>query len=161
MDNSTVKQIVIHHQVNRQLLKMGRRDDASKTISVRARKIIDNLVKGVPLSSTGRFKFKTDRRLKDSIKFDLGVGFRLICIRKQKYIHVVYLGDHDSCDTWLTHHGRRKPYKNGQYTNITRPCRPLTSPLESISGQDSSNEDMVCSEIPQKYLRQIFKGLVS
>lgn len=160
MDNRCVKQIHIHQQVSRQLKALDRRNNFTTIVSARAKKIIETLVQGIPLSSSGHSKPKTDRRLKNSIKFDLGSGFRLICIRKKKAIHVMFLGDHDSCDTWLTHHGRKKPYKKGKDVFFLRSNPPMRTYMTDKNDNKCLEEETGLPEISQKNLKLVFKGLV-
>ena len=162
MDNRCVKKIHIHHQVSRQLAAVAECNNRTAIASARAKEIIEILKQGVPLSSSGHAKPKTDRRLKNSIKFDLGSGFRLICIRRKAAIHVMFLGDHDCCDTWLTQHGRKKPYKKGTDVFFIRPDAPAPLPA-ALAGRDEracQEEETGLPEISQKDLRRVFKGLV-
>lgn len=154
------KQIHLHHQVNRQLEAIEKQDNAHALASGRARKIIDALIQGTPLSMAGLLKPRTDRRMKDSLKFNLGSGFRLICVQNKEAIHVMFFGDHDSCDTWLTHHGRKKPYKNGQVRIIFKKNTPASA-FRCLSGKkERSSEKSYLPKISQKDLRIVFKGLL-
>ena len=42
-----------------------------------------------------------ENRIKSCFKYDLGLGYRLITIHKNKTIYVTYIGNHDDCDKWL------------------------------------------------------------
>ncbi|MCG8688029.1 MAG: hypothetical protein MI892_24355 [Desulfobacterales bacterium] len=159
MDKRSVKQIHIHQQVHRQMTVLAKRNNATAIVSVRAKKVIEKLRQGVPLLSSGLFRPKTDRRFKDSIKFDLGKGFRLICIRQKDAIHVMFLGDHDSCDTWLTHHGRTKPHKKIREVVVLNSYSHVP---EVLTKDDSEclDDEISSTKISQKDLRQVFKGLI-
>ena len=42
-----------------------------------------------------------ENRIKSCFKYDLGLGYRLITIHKNKTIYVTFIGNHDDCDKWL------------------------------------------------------------
>lgn len=155
-----LKHIHLHHQVKRQLTAMEKQNNSPAFASGRAKKVIDALILGRPLSTAGLLRPRTDRRLKNSLKFDLGSGFRLICIRKKDALHVMFFGDHDSCDTWLTHHGRKKLHKDKQNVVVLRKETPAFPP-QVLSGHNEHLEGRTnLPEISQKDLRIVFKGLL-
>ncbi len=155
------RRVHLHHQVNRELNAMEKLSNAPALASARARKIIDALIQGTSFPSAGRLSPRTDRRLKNSLKFDLGSGFRLICTREKDAIHVMFLGDHDSCDTWLTRHGRKNPHHGKANKSVARKHAP--APLSQVlsGGNALFEEETDLPEISQKDLRLVFKGLVN
>ena len=101
----------ISFKVERQLAALERQGKSLSIVAIRSRRIIDELMKRESSTSAGLMKRKIDRRVKNCFKFDLGSGFRLICVREGKNIYILFVGDHDSADNWLDNYRKKKPYK--------------------------------------------------
>lgn len=120
--------VYVTAKLERQLEQMARQTNAPAVAAQRARQIIDSLIGGYapipgfsegtgpdgPWGSDGSdgadgpdpvgaglLRYKKDKRVKNCLKFNLGKGYRLICIKEKKEIFVMFMGDHDSCDAWL------------------------------------------------------------
>ena len=160
-------QVFVHSKIHRQLAgilaRRRGRGDAPRIAARRARTIIENLARGISPGACGRMGAKADKRIKNSLKFDLGSGFRLICIREKSDIHVMFMGDHDRCDAWLNHHIQCAPHKR------RTPCRRFSDIPASSSDpgadMDATHQilppeaDFPCPDISQKDLRRVFSGL--
>ena len=152
-------QIHLHHRVIRQLSEPENQTQTKAIAAARAKTVIRHLVSGLPPASSGLLEQRTDRRMKNSFKFDLGSGFRLICVRAKNQIHVVFFGGHDRCDTWLSRHGRNKMCYKGQ-TRVLSRQRPLSPGPEPVFPEEKATvEQHDFPRIEQKYLRRVFRGL--
>lgn len=49
----------------------------------------------LPITNNG------ESRIKSCVKHDLGMGFRLVTVRRDKIIWLLYIGDHDDTDKWI------------------------------------------------------------
>ncbi|MBA3010181.1 MAG: hypothetical protein KKF12_03335 [Proteobacteria bacterium] len=154
------KQIQVHPKFERQLAVLERQGTTRSIAAQRARRIIEALTQGDSPASAGLLKKKTDRRVKNCLKFDLGAGFRLICIIERKIIYVLFVGDHDSSDNWLDNYSKKKPHKTELEMNIYS----VDNQCAQISGTPAPMEDVFenpgFSQVTQKELRRVFKGLV-
>ena len=155
----------VHPKVQRRLTAMESRPNAPATAARRARQIIDRLARGEPLSLSGRMSSQSDRRVKNSLKFNLGKGFRLICIRDKQVIHCLFLGNHDDCDVFLDSHGKgglgkpeiSNPEKENLSSLMQKEAVPVNlSPVNTMPGDDCHGSGFFPT---QKQLRRIFKGL--
>ncbi|MCG8565035.1 MAG: hypothetical protein MI747_08125 [Desulfobacterales bacterium] len=157
----------MHSKLHRQLVGILAREkgccDARTIAARRAKTIINNLSRGIGPTHVGRMGAKADRRIKNSLKFDLGSGFRLICIKEKPNIHAVFMGDHDRCDAWLNHHIQWKVPVDNFSLDLPKmgseisPVHPPWIPF-SVSSPDGE-EDPLLPEISQKDLRRVFAGL--
>jgi len=64
----------ISFKVERQLAALERQGKSFSIAAIRSRRIIDELMKRESSTSAGLMKRKTDKRVKDCFKFDLGSG---------------------------------------------------------------------------------------
>ncbi len=158
-------EVFIHPRLRRQLADMVPREGGptqpSAIAAHRARQIIDRLAQGVRPPSCGRMSPRPDKRIKNSLKFDLGSGFRLICIRERSAIHVMFVGNHDRCDAWLNHHIRSTPLKVPLSTGIRHPSPPRDGDPEAGPPPSITEEEFPYTQVSQKLLRKIFCGICS
>ncbi len=150
-------QVNVHPKVERQLTALEKQAKNPSIVAARARRIIGALIRGMPLASAGLLKRKTDKRVKNCLKFDLGLGYRLVCIKEEKIIFVLFVGDHDNCDNWLDNHSRKKPHKPElEMHSHTVENAPSENRLFAVVSFD----DPCFCHIAQKDLRRVFKGLI-
>ncbi|MBU0972374.1 MAG: hypothetical protein KKC20_17115 [Proteobacteria bacterium] len=153
------RQIQVYPKLERQLAVLERKGTTRSIAAQRARQIIEALIQGDSPASAGLLKRKIDKRVKNCLKFDLGAGFRLICISEGKIIYVLFVGDHDSANNWLDNYRKKKPHKTelemNTYSVDTQCARSGTpAPMEDMF------EDPGFPRVTQEELRQVFKGLV-
>lgn len=155
-------QVILYPKLERQLCDLDRKGNAPKVAAQRARQVIDALTQGEIPTGSGLMRARNDRRVKNSLKFNLGQGFRLICIREKHQIYVMFAGDHDSSDAWLTHYTRKRPHLNELdmdamdvgVMDAEDPEDAHRQPAPKQPGEEARTE-----EIPQAVLRQVFKGI--
>ncbi len=155
-----ITQIHIHPKVEKLLDQMEQLEKAPCIAARRARQIIKAILEGVHPSHAGRLSRRKDARIENLFKFDLGSGYRLIFIKEKNRIHVLYVGTHDSCDTWLDANSRKKPHET-----------PVRMKVYCVDSRESQEVDEECPddlddaffslpEIPQEELKRVFRGLV-
>ena len=150
----------VSFKVERQLAAFEQQGKPLSIAAIRSRRIIDAMIKRKSVTSAGLLKRKTDRRVKNSFKFDLGSGFRLICIREGTNIYVLFVGDHDSADNWLDNYPRKKLLKTDikSHSHIVNKQCAMMSETRSVT---TDALDPPCfTKITQETLRRVFKGLV-
>jgi len=100
-------------------------------------------------------------RIKNCIKYDLGAGYRLICIKQGCQLVLLYVGTHDDCDRWLNsnrglHHIiNRESHKISSVREIA-PEVPL--PQEEPEPEIDYDE-LFLQKIDDRSLRWVFRGL--
>ncbi len=102
-------EVHLHPKLERELTAMEGRTNAPSIAAGRARKIIKAMIEGQTSRASGLFRARSDARVKNSWKYDLGAGYRLICIRTKQIIYIMHLGDHESCDAWLNNNSKKQP----------------------------------------------------
>lgn len=107
-----------------------------------------------------RLTRKVELRIKKCKKYDLGNGYRLICIRQGYHLILLYIGTHDECTRWLE---RNKDLQyeidNSGNVLITKQCQAnrQSSEEETDFAEDYEKQFMV--RINDKILRKIFSGI--
>lgn len=153
----------IHPKVEKTLEQMKAKGNAPKFAAERAETIIDALRNGTVPARAGRLSKSKDARIKKLFKYDLGKGFRLICLKEKFALYVLFAGSHDRCDTWLENYSKKKPHQ----AEVPMTCyhikqekqRRINSKSPYIAEPEDDMHDRM-DRISQKDLRKVFSGLV-
>jgi len=155
-------EVHLHPKLERELTAMEGRANAPSIAAGRARKIIKAMIEGQTSQASGLFRARSDARVKNSWKYDLGAGYRLICIRTKQIIYIMHLGDHESCDAWLNNNSKRQP----QNTVVKMTAFTIRDTTKSFDfqtvrspDQEPDFDDQDLPPIPQEYLKKVFCGL--
>ena len=153
-----IDKIHVHPKVEKLLDQVEGLKKAPCIAAKRARVIIQNLVDGVQPSHAGRLSKKKDARIDNLFKFDLGSGYRLVCIKEKFCIHILYVGSHDNCDTWLDANSRKKPHKTEVCMNVY--CVAPSQAEDMAKEFPAESECFMIPEVSQEDLKKVFRGLV-
>ena len=52
-----------------------------------------------------------ESRIKSCVKYDLGQGFRLVTVKRDRIIWMLYVGDHEDTDKWITRNSGWTPVR--------------------------------------------------
>ncbi|WP_321493408.1 hypothetical protein [uncultured Desulfobacter sp.] len=158
------QEVHLHPKLERQLTAMQNQVNAPSIAADRAQKIIKAMIEGRTSQAAGLFRARSDARVKNSWKYDLGAGYRLICIRDRQIIYVMYVGDHESCDAWLNSNSKKQPQNTEiKMTAFTIRNNPEIYDFQTVCSMDpeADSDDQNLTPIPQEYLRRVFCGLVA
>ena len=105
-------------------------------------------------------------RLKNCRKYDLGGGYRLLCLRDKNYLAFAYVGSHDACHLWLEKH--KDPSLDTAafwqapktFTVPQEPQHPEYSEFSPNSPESDLYEKELLARLDEKTLRYVFRGLV-
>ncbi|EIM64979.1 hypothetical protein [Desulfobacter postgatei] len=156
-------EVHLHPKLERQLTAMEGQANAPSIAAGRARKIIEAMIQGRTSQASGLFRARSDARVKNCWKYDLGAGYRLICIRTKQIIYIMHIGDHESCDVWLNNNSKKQPHnteiKMTAFTICDNPA-PFDFQTARSPNRKPAFDDQFLTPIPQEYLRKVFCGLV-
>ncbi len=161
---SMADKVHLHPKFKKQLATMKGQANAPSIAADRAEKIIEAMIKGRTFQASGQFRAHSDKRVKNSWKYDLGAGYRLICIRTKQSIYVMHVGNHESCDVWLKTYSKKQPQNTEiKMTTFTIRDNPKPADFETVRspGRTPDFDDQYLTPIPQEYLRKVFCGLVA
>lgn len=102
-----------------------------------------------------------EHRIRNCKKYDLGQGYRMICLSKDNLLACLYIGTHDESDRWI-HRNRNIDIDSSQLTDELRPVRVARSkaqPDDEDFDPEAEVDDGVLTDIDDKDLRSIFSGL--
>ncbi len=150
----------VHSKVEKLLTQMKKQGNLSLIVAKRAETIIKNLVKGFRPMMAGFFS--KDARIKSLYKFNLGSGYRLVCIREKYNIFILFIGSHDNCETWINKRKGLPPHKAGLFINTYDVNVPDRSLSKELTHRDEIEDDsFLIPEITDKDLRKVFRGLIN
>jgi hypothetical protein len=126
----------------------------------------DEIMRGVALGKNNvirrqfRFTRNGEYRIRNCMKYDLGCGYRLVCIRKKSHDLFIYIGSHDDCCRWIDRNkGRLSRAVNAAIT-ARAVCNSSTADFKEALKEDEY-EARLMSRIDDKILRIVFSGLVN
>ena len=101
-------------------------------------------------------------RIKNCIKYDLGNGYRLICIRRGFHLTYLFVGNHDDCSRWIERKKGIKYEIDNNYNNMLLTKENTSMNFESVEEIDpvEEYEENIIKKVNDKILRTIFCGLV-
>lgn len=130
----------------------------------RAELIIENLPR-TPWHSPEIISKRTKKgelRVKNCEKYDLGGGYRLICVREGQYLFFLFAGTHDDCDRWLENNKGMQLETDFDDNTISfeQEDAPVIehSPDEPEPDIDEYEEELL-EKIDDRTLRWVFRGL--
>lgn len=158
-----IENVYVHTRVERELQKLQNQENTPAFAAKKADQIIRSLVSGTKPALAGKLTRNGDARIKKCLKYDLGKGYRLICVKERKAIYVLYAGSHDSCDTWIDKNKNLRIETFMEYLNcygghVVEECEHSISCEEAC---DHDYDDILMEKITQKDLREIFHGFVN
>jgi hypothetical protein len=133
--------------------------------AAKAETFIDLLVGRSGGVSRERFRFTRngEYRIKNCRKVDLGCGYRIVCIQKDRRLALLYIGTHDDCFRWIERHRTAEYDLNGvddeAWMDVASvlPQAPWVADVDSLSEEYEEN---LMKRIDDSVLRKVFSGLV-
>jgi hypothetical protein len=113
------------------------------------------------LEHTSKLTRHGEHRIRNCRKYDLGQGYRMICLSKDCVLTFLYIGTHDESDRWL-HRNRNIDIDDFEVGGDVPPEAPLESKEQSMeeeSEPDMGYDDLLLENVDDKDLRSIFSGL--
>jgi len=94
-------------------------------------------------------------------KYDLGSGFRLVCVEQGGDLFITYVGAHDDCDRWIENNRRFEPELNDiTGENFQADGEEAgDEPHDRDDDEDMDYDDILMKQIDDNLLREIFCGL--
>lgn len=163
-----IENVYVHTKVEKEIQRLHNQENTPAFAAKKADQIIRSLANGTKPALAGKLTKSGDARMKKCLKYDLGKGYRLICVKERKSMYVLYTGSHDSCDTWLDKHRNFKIDAFMEYLNTCYSVDSLDSCNSSSWCSDEYDEEMdqdyddiLMSKITEKDLRAVFQGFIN
>ena len=112
-------------------------------------------------AETGRLTKNGELRIRKCKKYDMGNGYRLICLRKASSLILLYIGTHDECTRWLERNKGLEYDINtaGEGPQLAKQISLEVEPqIKKVDPADEYEEKLI-SRIDDRMLRKIFSGL--
>ncbi len=112
-------------------------------------------------TETGKLTKNGELRIRKCKKYDMGNGYRLICLRKASRLILLYIGTHDECTRWLERNKGLEYDLNNAVENplVTKQISLEAEPQIKKTDPADEYEERLISQIDDRMLRKIFSGL--
>ena len=169
------RKIYIHTRVEKELERLKGQENTPGFAAEKAHQIICSLAGGEALINAGRLSRKGDARIRNCLKYNLGKGHRLVCVKEKNNIYVLFVGNHDNCHTWLDKHrslsiknimDQMLPFGGRSFpAHAVRAPHPIHRFPETGRMNDpwggEYEEAEVLPTVSQKDLRIVFQGIIN
>lgn len=112
-----------------------------------------------------RFTRNGEARIKHCKKVDLGCGYRIVCIKKDGHLALIYMGTHDDCFRWIERN-RGMKYDVAALKGAIRIDHEeridRDNKLKSVIEEEKifrAYEEILMSRLSDEVLRRVFSGL--
>ena len=133
-------------------LAVHRAEEIIKRLSVRRRIGVEEIRKR---TKYGEFRYD------NVLKYDLGGGYRLICVKQEKHIIISYIGSHDDCNRWLENNRRFRSAFNEESQKVSFE-KEFEKEIKLSADEfelEMEYDDILMKKIDEKILRSVFSGL--
>lgn len=134
----------------------------SARVAVRAELVIASLAaagKG-GVSRPVRRSRNGERRIAGCFKYDLGNGYRIVAVRDEDALILLYIGSHDDCDRWLEHNRGLRPELDAEQVPVSPVDRQgEPSSREPDYGPVDDYDAGLTERLSERDLRLLFSGL--
>ncbi|VFQ46768.1 hypothetical protein [Desulfoluna butyratoxydans] len=157
-----IRCIHLTHRFEKQLSAMRRSSKMAVAAGRKADTIINRLTANGqgPLHEAGKLSNHGERRIRHAVKFDIGKGYRMLGVKKDDELFLLFIGPHDSCAAWIENNrGVENP---GDLTRIrTLPVTQGDSePAVALDGcREPDYDDLLLARVTEQDLCVIFRGL--
>jgi hypothetical protein len=152
---------------NRRLDTLKRGDKRSAIAAERAEELVKKLLdEDLAFLEEAYNRTKHgELRIDKCRKYDLGSGYRLVCVEYGGDLFITYVGAHDDCDRWIENNRRFEPeaaeLSDGRTLSADEEDGNNAGVMEGDMpcGDDMDYDDILMKQIDDSLLRQIFCGL--
>ena len=147
----------------RMLASMRSSEKMAVSAAKKADEIIRNIIRNgdTPLSVLGKFTRHGEFRIKNCIKYDIGKGYRMACVKDQDSLYLLFVGTHDDCSAWIENNRNYSPDASRKSLitfEVTQVVALNTSDAVQI---EPDYEDLLLARITEKDLKTVFRGLIT
>jgi hypothetical protein len=108
----------------------------------------------------GKLTKNGELRIKKCKKYDLGHGYRLICLSQASHLVLLYIGTHDECTRWIERNkGLEYELDNTGENRLPTKISLEAEPQIKKTDPTDEYEERLISQIDDRMLRNIFSGL--
>lgn len=154
---------------NTRFEKMLNAMKTSEKMAVSAAKKADEIIENIrkngdsPLSELGKFTRHGEFRIKNCIKYDIGKGYRLVCVKEDDSIYLLFVGAHDACSAWVENNRNfiPDPTRSNIITYTVEMDSDDSEEIEDPLRNEPDYDDLLFAKITDNDLKIVFNGLVN
>jgi hypothetical protein len=148
----------------KQLKALGKTDKKGSLAEERAGEIIRYLsVHGWQcLAMKNKLTKRGELRVRKCLKYDLGSGYRMISLKKDSELFLLYVGTHDECDRWLNKkRGNKLQVEPESFVFVVQngDAQPAQLPDTPAEEEIDEYEEQLSANLSDTVLRHIFQGI--
>ncbi len=112
------------------------------------------------LAEAGRLTRYGENRVKNCLKFDLKYGYRLVCMKEDDRLILLFIGDHEEVDRWARNSRGKVLFREEKVVEVPLALEADQEDEGEPDGDPEEDADMLqTAHIDDAVLREVFKGL--
>lgn len=150
------------HRFEKQLEAMGRSHKMAVAASRKADAIIARLLENGqgPLNEAGKISRHGERRIRNAVKFDIGKGYRMLGVKEEDDLTLLFVGTHDDCAAWIENNRRLEtPCERTRVRTLETDHEPDNEPPPHLASSEPDYDDLLLARITEQDLNVVFQGL--
>jgi len=156
--------IYIHREASfkKALSALEKGDRTASAAAERAKEIISKLTAGEyqAIELQNRRTYNGELRIGGCRKYNLGGGYRLVCIKQKSRLLATFVGSHDDCNRWIENNRGFEKLPMFRESHSLPPANSATTDEDSKDRlSESEYDDILLARLDQKTLRLIFNGI--
>ncbi len=160
-----IKRVYVSETFQRRLADLLRSGGTASLIAGRAQAIIERATsRGIKdPRRLGRLTKRGEARIVNCLKYDLGRGYRLVAVLKNREFFVLFIGSHDECQRWLKRNQKVRPLGHDETVTeleVESGAREPEPGGVSLIHEPDEYEENLMRLIDDRILREVFSGLV-
>lgn len=159
-----IERIHVDSRLKKNLAALRKGSRRACLAAERTEAIIEGLKHGrTPPGAICAFTRNGEARIKGCRKFNLGAGYRLVTLKRENDLYLLFAGTHDACSRWIANNYEQlTPDCIAERSDtIRRPgSRKETSPTGSKPPPAADADEDWIPALSDQDLRAIFSGLV-
>lgn len=149
------------HRFEKQLEAMGRSHKMAVAASRKADAIIARLLENGqgPLNEAGKISRHGEHRIRNAVKFDIGKGYRMLGVKEEDDLTLLFVGTHDDCAAWIENNRRLEtPCERTRIRTLEAEHGPASATPPPAS-TEPDYDDLLLARITEQDLNVVFQGL--
>lgn len=157
--------IYVHRPANfkKNLENLSKGDKTASQAAERAEEILFRLSSGGSgaLVVHNRLTKNGELRIEGCRKYDLGGGYRLVCVKRGGKLIATCVGSHDDCDRWIENNRGFDPTSHLQCYSlpVSEDHRPDRVEYSGNESTEPDYDEIFLTSIDDRILRHVFSGL--
>ncbi|BCS95660.1 hypothetical protein DSLASN_12920 [Desulfoluna limicola] len=157
-----IRFIHLTHRFEKQLDAMRRAEKMAVSATRKADTILTRLMENgqSPLSEAGKLSNHGECRIRNAVKFDIGKGYRMLGVKEENNLYLLFVGTHDACAAWIENNrGLENPGEIKRIRTLKTSMPEKKQNTQQRLDSEPDYDDLLLARITEQDINEVFQGL--